>query len=64
MQFELERGLPLLSTLVNHYNAFVDFPIWRENPTLDKTYPDSKFIWTVHDLDSCLGSRKRTSSLE
>jgi hypothetical protein len=59
MRFERERDYPLLSTLANDYNAFVDFPIWREYPTLDKTYPNSKFIWTVRDLDSWLNSRKR-----
>lgn len=59
MQVERERGLPLLSTLVDRYDAFVDFPIWREYPTLDRTYPGSKFIWTVRDLNSWLDSRKR-----
>jgi len=49
---------PLLSELVEIYNAFLDYPIWNIYQMLDKSYPGSKFIWTVRDLSSWLVSRK------
>ncbi len=57
---KLDKDLcrPLLSDLLETYNAFVDYPIWTLYQELDEEYPDSQFIWTVRDLPSWLVSRK------
>jgi hypothetical protein len=40
---------PLLSTLEEQYDAFLDWPISHLVPQLDRRFPDSKFILTVRD---------------
>ena len=42
-----------------HYDAFTDTPIAATYKTLDKQFPDSKFILTVRDMDTWLRSCER-----
>jgi hypothetical protein len=49
----------LLDGLTDKYNAFTDDPIPPNFLTLDKQYPNSKFILTIRDIESWLVSRKK-----
>lgn len=49
----------LLQGLDDHYDAFSDFAASRFVATLDRQYPNSRFILTLRDLDGWLDSRER-----
>jgi len=44
---------------INEYTAFTDFAGWNHYATLDRQYPNSKFIFTYRHLDEWLTSLER-----
>ncbi len=50
LNWEADRGRPLLSTLEHQYDAFLDWPISHLYPELDRRFPNSKFILTVRNV--------------
>ncbi len=49
----------LLLSLVEDFDAFIDYPIWCFYKQLDRQYPGSKFILTVRDPDDLYDSTRR-----
>lgn len=53
------RGYPMRNSHYDAYEFLWDLPIMSVYPHLDKRFPNSKFIYTIRDLDSWLVSCQR-----